>query len=488
VGRRVLVLTLLLATSLAAACTRDTKGSASSTTDGDAATSTTATTVAASGGDHAAVEVRVTARARGGSARVGVWANPDPASPGLGGAAVRALVLPQLFVARPDGRWSPSLVEPGSDRTAADRQSATFRLRAGAVWSDGAPITVADLARTMDGRFVAGVDAAGEERGVVVRFTAPLPGWRRLWSGLDSIAAPAPGVWGGPFVVASATPGLETVLARNDRWVGGANGGAFLDEVRLVLVPDSVTARQLLARGELDVVMPPASTVRTRQLDEIDAVEVDTVRGGGWSVSLLTNPARMPPDRRRALLGSVDRAAFVGTLLDGEASLLDGYAGPEDGAWASQRGPGDTGALKGATVDVVAFGEEPMAPLLHRSMQKRARAAGGALELRSAEADRVEGWVRDGTFDAGLVSWLDPPAGAMCWQCRFGGDPLAVAADTGDPAAIAALESALRDDGRVLPLWRPVTTVAWRSSVVAGLRANGYGASAAWNAWEWHRP
>src|SRR5688572_30636336 len=49
-------------------------------------------------------------RSRGGSARVGVWGEPDPGAPTLAGAGVRALVLPQLFVAQANGRWVGSLV------------------------------------------------------------------------------------------------------------------------------------------------------------------------------------------------------------------------------------------------------------------------------------------------------------------------------------------------------------------------------------------
>ena len=415
--------------------------------------------------------------------RVGVWASPDPGAPGIGGAAVRALVHPQLFVARPDGRWSPSLVEPGSDRTADDRLSASFRLRPGVVWSDGSPVTVGDLQRTMDGRFVAGVEPGAGDREVVLRFTQPLPGWRRLWSGPDSIAPATPGVWGGPFSVASTVPGLETVLVRNESWWGS---GPFLDGVTLVLVPDATTARQLLGRGELDVVMPPAATVRRTQLDAVEGVSVDAVERGGWSVSLVANVERLSPEKRKALFASVDRAGFVATLLRGEATLLDGFGGPEDATWAGVRGAGDAGGLKGSSVDLVGFAEEPMTPLVHRSMQKRARSAGGTLELRSAEADRVEGWLRDGSFESGVVPALDPLA--MCWRCRFGDLPEVAGADAGDPAAVSALQIRLRDEARVLPLWRSSTVVAWRSSAVGGVRANGYAASAAWNAWEWFSP
>ncbi|MDP9386887.1 MAG: ABC transporter substrate-binding protein, partial [Actinomycetota bacterium] len=363
-------------------------------------------------------------RPRGGSARVGVWGEPDPAAPTLGGAAVRALVLPQLFVARPDGRWSPSLVAEGSDRTAPDARSATFLLRPGAAWSDGSPVTADDLRRSADARFVAGVDGPAPDGTLTVRFTQPLPGWRRLWSGVDTVSAPRPGVWGGPFVVAAHTPGLEVVLRANDGWVGGR---PFLDEVRLVLVPDPVTARQLLARGDLDVVMPPAATVRTRQLRSVPGVSVDVGERTGWWVGLLLRPGGLPRPQRAAVAASVDRGAFVGTLLRDEASVLHAFSpgrGAGPGAWAGA-GAGDTGPLRGATVDLVGQVEEPMTPLLQRSMQKRVHPAGGRLELRNAEADRVERWVAEGSYQAAVVMQADGPE--PCWTCRWAAvdEPLA---------------------------------------------------------------
>jgi hypothetical protein len=497
VGRRrflgrpfvVLSLVVLLFGGSAGGCRRSPSGPRPSSST----SSTTTTAPESSAGDTAVESAAPAAGSRpgGGSVRVGVWAAPDPGSAGIGGEAVRALVLPQLFVARPDGRWSPSLVEPGSDRTADDGRSASFRLRAGAVWSDGTPIGSEDLRRTMDARFVSAVEAGPDgPSDVVVRFTQALPGWRRLWSASDSIAAPSPGVWGGPFIVSSVVAGLETVLTRNDRWWGVAAGrGPFLDEVRMVLVPDAVTARLLLTRGELDVVMPLAATVRRAQLERVAGISIDTVERGGWSVSLVANAEKLSVEKRRSLFASVDRAAFVGTLLSGEATLLDGFAGAEDGTWSSVRGPGDVGSLRGQNVDVVGFVEEPMTGLLHRSMQKRVRAAGGTLELRAAESDRVEGWLREGAFEAGVVVTLDPLG--MCWRCRFGEvgpAGLVAAADAGDPVSVAAFSALLRDEARVLPLWRPTTVVAWRPATVSGVRANGFGASAAWNASEWWRP
>lgn len=422
-------------------------------------------------------------RPRGGSVRVGVWAAPVVDGATLGGAAVRALVFPQLFVAGPDGRWAPSLIEPGSDRASADATSASFRLRPGATWSDGRPITVDDLRRSADARFVASVEGPAPDGGVTVRFNGPLPGWRRLWSFTDSVAPPEPGIWGGPFVVASATPGLETVLRRNDRWFGGP--GPFLDEVRLVLVPDVVTARLLLARGELDVVAPLAHTVRARQLEAVAGVRTSTSSVGGWWVALFLNPERLMPQVRRGVVATVERPSFVGTLMSDEAVLLDSFATPPSTAWAGF-GPGDARPLGRQRVDLVGMVEEPMTGLLQRSMQRRARAVDAELELRNAEADRVEGWLRDGDYDAALVPGLDAPT--PCWTCRWAhiDADLARAADAGDVDAAGALEGRLRDDSLVLPLWRGRTIVAWRNGV-GGVMANGYGLSAAWNAWEWWR-
>jgi peptide/nickel transport system substrate-binding protein len=422
------------------------------------------------------------AHPRGGSARVGVWGEPDPLAATLGGAAVRALVLPQLFVAGADGRWTPSLVQPGSDHLASDRRSARFRLRPSAEWSNGAPITAADLKRSADHRFVAGVDESTDGM-ITVRFTQPLPGWHRLWSGVDSVSAPADGVWGGPFVVATVTRGLETVLRRNARWWGAP--APYLDELRLVLVPDATTARQLLERGELDALMPPAGTARTRRLTAVKGISTDAVNQGGWWVGLFLPANRLSAPEREAVVGAVDRPRFLTALLQGEALPLNGLVGAEDATWASVM-PSTTGWKAGAVVQVAGEDEEPMTPLVERVIQDRGSAATTEVDLRNADAARVEQWITDGTYDAGLAMTYDGPD--VCWTCRWSSvdAALATAADSGDRRAAVALEAEVRNAWLALPLWRPRTVVAWRGNL-HGLQANGFGLDAAWNAWEWWR-
>src|SRR5581483_3187121 len=171
--------------------------------------------------------------------RVGVPEEPasldpfDPRSRTLAGEAILGEVLPQLFRVDPAGREVGWLADDASVRVAPDGRSATFALRPGARWSDGAPITVDDVRFTLDtvrgaawpgpaaGYDRVTVDGAGGS--VTLRFDGPFPGWRRLFSGADFVLpahrlagkdlrkewTSGPDVFGGPFRLGAVTPGLS---------------------------------------------------------------------------------------------------------------------------------------------------------------------------------------------------------------------------------------------------------------------------------------
>ncbi len=319
--------------------------------------------------------------------RIGVFMAPNPADSTYGAAATRSLIYPQLFRATPAGRWSPDLVAPGSDRTARDHKSARFRLRARAKWSDGTPITAADLRRTADSRYVQAVDEPTRRGVIVVRFTQALPGWRRLWSGLDTIAPPRDGLYGGPFMLASQTAGLEVVLTRNPRFYGTRPA---IREAHLVFVPDPEIAARLMERNELDVIAPLAFSDRTARLRRIKDVHVllgDASRGG-WTVALTANPARLSKEKRAAVFSLVDRKRFTDVLLYGEARA----AGPSTAT--EIRGP-----ITGATPSISAPVEEPQLSLLLKAMQRLGRDRGITLDLRQADFDQVLRSYRANDFD-----------------------------------------------------------------------------------------
>ena len=465
-----------------------------------------------------------------GTVRLGVPEEPasldpfDPRSRTLAGEAVLGEVLPQLFQVDPAGREVGWLVDDASVQVAPDGKSATFALRSGARWSDGAPITADDLRFTLDtvrgGAWPgprAGYDRLTAVDGVgasaTLRFDGPFPGWRRLFSGAD-VVLPAhrlagkdlrvewkqgPDVVGGPFRLGPVTPGLSVVLQRNDAWWGGRAKAAAIE---VLVVPDVRTMEQLLGRGDLDVAWPPATSNRIGRFRALPGVGVSVAEPGGTFEALVANTATLPADRRRAYLGLANRDRFVDVVLAGEADRAVSLAGPVPAAaagaatWATAGLEPAGGALKGIVLTtLVADEEDELSPLLGRVLQQGAAAAAATVELKSDESTKVDAtWLPEGRFDLALlrtVAWPEP-----CWSCWFAeaaagrgnvtrakGLTLLAAAADADPAAVPALETRVRSDGLMLPLWRSRAVLAGRG--VAGLVPNSWSPGPFWSAESW---
>ena len=411
--------------------------------------------------------------------RVGMWAEPDLLASHMGGEIVRSLVYPQLFTARPDGGWAPSLVEPGSVVEADALTSVSFRLRAGAVWSDGSAVTAGDLLASSDERFVSSVEASPD--GVVeVTFTQPLPGWRRLWSGQDAVLPAADGLFGGPFGVKSVTPGLVTVLEPNDTWWGAGTdefgGGPWLGELHLVVVPSQTTMLQLFERGELDVVAPWASPGRVVVLEELAGDRVDVADASGWEVVALANPDQLDDDERRSLLTGLESSDVVSSLLKGEAWAVENLN--TSGAPFDERDPADLGF-----VPTITLAEDiPTLGFPARAIQLVAADAGGLVpELRQAPTRLVSQWQDEGDYMVLIAPLYFGPS--ACLTCAYGtvAPGEAALADAGEAGP---LHDVLVDHALAMSLWVPLRAVAWGESV-QGVEANGYALFATWNAWQW---
>lgn len=513
--RRTVTGALLLALLGAAACSGDSDGA------GPSPSLPTRTTITAQGGGP------VTAGP--GDLRVGVPEEPaslnpfDRRSRTQAGLAVLGVVLPQLFRVAPAGTVEGWLAE--GESVAETAGGATFSLRRGARWSDGTPITAADVRftwETVRGEAWPGPKAgydrvtAVEGDGAEVRLTfdGPFPGWRRLFSGADFLLpahrlrgkdlkaewAAGPDLAGGPFRLGPVTRGLEVVLDRNEGWWGGAVGAARL---RVTVVPDSRTLEQLLERKELDVAWPPAEANRQGRYRRLPGVEVDVAPPGGRVEMLVANAAKLTAPRRAALLGLLPRDRFVEVLLGpAEAQRAVSLAGPTGAlpapaweAWAATTGtPGGPALAKGSEATLVGDEEDPAGPLLGRVLEAAAYDRSATVELKFADSVRVEGdWLPAGRFDLALVedvAWPDP-----CWRCWFDEPPapalarepglgaLAAAADRGEPGSAGALEAAVRARSVVLPLWRPAAVLAGRDT--SGLEANAWSVGPFWRVERW---
>jgi peptide/nickel transport system substrate-binding protein len=256
--------------------------------------------------------------------------------------------IPRVFDTRlVDDAWTPVASDlVASEPTVAvngDTQTITYRLNPKAVWSDGVPITSADLRYTAtqirDGDDI--FDKSGYDRIVsvatpdaetaVVTLNSPYARWRTLFSeigvlpahlleGKDRAAIMKDGYdfSGGPWKIQSWKRGTSVTLVPNDRYWGQK---PHLDKVTFLFLPDTSAAFQALKGGQVDVLYP------TPQLDAINQIKAGLYgitssvdpRSGNLEAIWLNNVA-FPFDSRavrQALAHSVDRDAIVKRMFGG---------------------------------------------------------------------------------------------------------------------------------------------------------------------------
>lgn len=179
-------------------------------------------------------------------------------------------------------------LEPGLAESwdlAKDARSVTLTLRPGIKFADGSPIKVSDVKFSLDrargaGEFsfllesVKSVETIGTDK-VVVRLKQPDPAilstLATFHSGIvsEKLLRAAPGenledkakafaekpMGSGPFILKSWRRGSEMVLARNPHyWKDGKDGKKlpYVDEVKLMVIPDDATRMLKLQAGEVD--------------------------------------------------------------------------------------------------------------------------------------------------------------------------------------------------------------------------------------------
>jgi len=184
------------------------------------------------------------------------------------------------------GNFVAELAEevPSADNggVSADGLTITWKLKDCLFWSDGEPLTSADVKFTWEaimdpgnapiGRVgydkIAGIDTP-DEKTVVINFAELYPGWQTLFTqGPNNAGAilPAhilegqtglesndfihqPSVGSGPWVITEWVPGDFMTLLPNPNFHGGRPA---LDQIQIRFVPDPATAQAALQTGDVD--------------------------------------------------------------------------------------------------------------------------------------------------------------------------------------------------------------------------------------------
>jgi MarR-like DNA-binding transcriptional regulator SgrR of sgrS sRNA len=380
-----------------------------------------------------------------GEVRVGVLGEPATLDPYAVDASDLTLALtrplyPSLFRLLPDGEVRPELAL-SLDETAS---GARIRLRE-ASWSDGRPITAHDViaslkqARPPSGfARVRSAEARGP-RTVVV--TGDVADWPLTLARGAPIVSLRRGVYGGPFVLAQRTPGLELVLEPNRRWWGRSVG---LERVRVRHIASLDIMISLLKQGRLEVGATPAALNLSGRLE---AAGLNWAQALGWeSVWADFGAADVTDSERQNVVQALDLRRMATVFV----STLGRSIAPPTKAGA--------GARPLQELDIAAPRDDELLVLYQEAIYEQLKGAGIASELSAIESDEFYGsWLQANPVD------------------------IALRRSTGVPGALPGAGAA-----DALPLARVSTVLAWRPGI-RGPRPNPTLEGPLWNLESWSR-
>ncbi|WP_189133577.1 peptide ABC transporter substrate-binding protein [Wenjunlia tyrosinilytica] len=374
--------------------------------------------------------------------------------------------IPKVFDVRRKGRdWTPVASElMASEPTVTvngKHQKITYRMSPDARWSDGTPITSADLKYTAlqlrDGKDIfdkTGYDritsvATPDDKTAVVTLKSPFAGWKTLFSsgygvlpkhildGKDRHALMKDGYTfsGGPWKIQSWKKGTSVTLVPNKRYWGKQ---PKLDKVTFQFTSDTASAFQAFKSGQLDALYP------TPQLDVIEQIKsgLGTARSRvdaqtGNLEALWMNNAKFPFDSapvRKAVAHAIDRAAIIKKLygplgVDQPAQsflspIVSGYAGSDFSAYTRDldrvaelmtgagwaKGEGGLWAKDGrkARFTIVSLAGNKRRELTEQILQTQLKEAGFEMRIKNTSPATLFGkQAPAGDFELGLWTLVD---------------------------------------------------------------------------------
>jgi peptide/nickel transport system substrate-binding protein len=349
-----------------------------------------------------------------------------------------------------------------------------FHLRDGVRFHDGRPLEAADVAYTIEslidgavgnlvtaksGNFAAVDRAETRDRlTVVVKMKRPDAGLLfNMSDGLFGVVPRGSGkdfglhpVGSGPFKFVSAVQDKEVIVERNhDYWADGvdalppvAAGAQRIERIRFTVVPDTITSALELKKGSADL----ASNVVT--LDMVHTLEgepnLKVESGGGSPVVYVTFNVtdRLLKDKRvrQAVACAIDRQAIVDAIWRGQARLANTLL--PTGHWAAatdvelaqyphdvmraQRlleGAGFPAGKDGVRLRLtMKTSTDETTRLMAAVLQQQLRAAGIALEIRSAEFGTFYADVTKGAFQIYALRWIGSNEDPDIFHYAYGSD------------------------------------------------------------------
>jgi peptide/nickel transport system substrate-binding protein len=375
---------------------------------------------------------------------IGPWeiAGIDPAQSGF--VFSRMQVAETLVSTDADGRLTPGLA--ASWTASEDGLVWRFRLREGARFHDGGPVTaaiVADGLRKVHGGAgvfsqvpVAGVEPDGGD--VVIRLSRPFAALPAYLVNFTTIVL-APSSYGatgrverivgsGPYRVKSLTPPLNLQLEAAPEWSGEKPGIA---EVDYQAVGQGETRALMAESGEADLVfsMLPVSVERLKRNPRLD-VRIATIPRTRLLKVNAASPLFGDVRVRRAVATALDREGISRVILRNAElaatqlfpKALAGWHVPElaplrrdpaaSRALLAEAGwrPGADGILqkdgKPFSFTLLTYASWPELPPIATAIQAQLREVGIDAKVSVGNSSEIPARHKDGTLEMGLVSRL----------------------------------------------------------------------------------
>jgi peptide/nickel transport system substrate-binding protein len=295
-------------------------------------------------------------------------------------------MLPSVWKYLPDATFGLNEdLMVSAELVSEDPWTIRYEIREDAVWSDGTPITTADLLWMYESTMLCeecsgvglGLDVvdtvtAETDKVAVVTLTKPFADWRLIFAQPiypahvaldygttaeafnDLFSNNPPEVSGGPFMLKSFEPAVSISVERNPNWYGD---GPHLDEIEFLLTSDPTAIPAALQNGDVDVATLTPQPNLVEQLAQMADAGIEFQAEAGPAlqhiVFNLAKPVVSALPVRQAIATALDKddiiARTVGQVVPGtppsnSVLFLQSQPGYTDNATPLGFGEGDVDA------------------------------------------------------------------------------------------------------------------------------------------------
>ncbi|KRA23439.1 hypothetical protein ASD65_02665 [Microbacterium sp. Root61] len=360
--------------------------------------------------------------------------NADAVASSKEGWETLMLVANSLFAFDSEGTIQPRIAE-GFEYN-ADNTVLTVTLRDDVTFSDGTPVTSADVAFTIENAKEGELQGALYQRIVnietpddqTIELTFEAPSSAAIFSLASYAVAIIPEDFGGktedefwqepvavgPYKVADWEQGVGITLVRNDEYFGEP---ASIDRIEFLTVPDANTRLLQLQNGTADII----DAVTTAQIDQItqtDGLSVEEFTAGQnyfFTMNTTGEPFSSPEARRAVSLG-IDRESVVEAALGGHGvpgasfvvpTAVGGFA-PAFGALydpaAAKKEMAAAGLEGGFSFELMYTSGDPTVETALQVVQQNLAEIGITVTLAGLDNDAIAAKVEANDWDAYVVN------------------------------------------------------------------------------------